>query len=381
MRSAPLLRLSLVAVVAFLGTGSPAFAQLTMVESGFTVTTLANDVAKQVEIGVGPDTCIYYGSFEGLKRRCSPTGTATVCDPALFFPVGIAFSTGGSFGNFMYVADYGISNIHRSAGCAATTLFANIDGPGSIAFPPTGSPYGDFLYACEAYNGPISRVSSTGVVTPWATIPTLYLRFGPGGVWGSGLYATSDSLIVRVSSAAVVTSLTSGMIGPEGFDWGFDGDMFATDVSMAQIFRVRSNGTKTLFANLPGAADVAYRVKDNALYVVSNQGGLYRVTRNSGVGVGDGPSVGTRVTVLPNPMRAGCTLRYSVAIDGVSRIRVLDASGRLVRRLSEAWRPAGEQSIVWDGRDDSGARVAPGVYFASVMAAGRESVARVTVTR
>lgn len=46
-----------------------AHAQLTMVENCFNVTTLSGDFARQIELGVGPDTCLYYGSFDGLKRR------------------------------------------------------------------------------------------------------------------------------------------------------------------------------------------------------------------------------------------------------------------------------------------------------------------------
>ncbi len=357
-----------------------------MVEPGFLGTTLSSDFAKQVEIGVGPDTCLYYGSNAGLKKRCAPLDPGVICDTTLQYPVGIAFSTAGSFGNFMYVADYGIGDIHRSAGCAASTVFAALPGPGALAFPPPGSPYGDFLYACVAFDGPIDRVSSTGVVTPWLALPATYLRFGPGGAWGTGIYVTRYSYpdtvgIAKVSPTGVVTPLINDLLTPEGFDWGFNGDMFATDASFGQIYRVKSNGSRTVFATLPGAADVAYRAGEKALYVVSNQGGLYRITPRGTVGVGDdGPLTG-RVTIAPNPARSGCALRFSTTVAGVARVRVVDATGRLVRNLSGAWRPAGEQSIAWDGRNETGALARPGTYFASVMVAGTTRVARVTITR
>ncbi len=386
MRSAAPPRLSIFLVLACLGLPALASAQLTMVEAGFTATTLSGDFSKQIEIGVGPDTCIYYGSFEGLKRRCSPAGAELICDPAIFFPVGISFSTGGSFGNFMYVADYGRDNIYRANGCVVATLFAPLLGPGSIAFPPAGSPYGDYLYACTAFVGPINRINAAGVVSPWLPMETLYVRFGPGGAWGFGMYATQNTTpptagIVRVSAAAAATPFISGMNSPEGFDWGFDGDMFATDVNSGEILRVKPNGTKTVFATLPGAADVAWRSKDQALYAVSNQGGLYRIARTNPVGLDDTPAMDLRLTILPNPSPAGCVLRYVAARDGVVRARVLDASGRLVRRLVEAWRPAGAHSIPWDGRDASGVRVRPGTYFAKVEAGGHKLVSRVTITR
>lgn len=386
MRSAPFLRICLFLILACLGLPAIASAQLTMVEAGFTTSTLGGDFAKQIEIGVGPDTCIYYGSFSGLKRRCSAAGADSICDPAIFFPVGISFSTGGSFGNFMYVADYGRNDIYRSSGCVPATLFATLPGPGASAFPPAGSPYGDYLYACAAFVGPIHRISAAGVVSSWLPMETLYLRFGPGGAWGFGMYATLNTTppaagIVRVSAATAVTPFISGMDSPEGFDWGFDGDMFATDVGAGEILRVKPNGTKTLFATLQGAADVAWRTKDQALYVVSNQGGLYRIARTNPVGIDDTPTVDLRLTILPNPAPAGCVLRFVAARDGVVHARVLDASGRLVRRLVEAWHPAGAHSIPWDGRNASGVRVRPGTYFAKVETGGRQLVSRVTITR
>lgn len=363
-----------------------AHAQLTMVENGFLGTTLSNDFAKQVELGVGPDTCLYYGSNEGLRRRCGPFDPGTICDENLPFPVGIAFSTGGSFGSAMYVADYAIGDVHVGAGCAATTPFATLPGPGALAFPPSGSAYGDYLYTCAAFDGPIYRVSSTGVLTSWLELEATYLRFGPGGVWGTGLYATEhstpgDGQIVKVSSTGVVTPLVGDFLVPEGFDWGFDGDLFATDPSYGQILRVKPNGTATLFATLPGAADVAYRAGEQALYVVSNQGGFYRITPGTSTDVPDASPEFAALTVSPSPMRDACAIHFTLREGGTTRGKIFDAAGRLVRRLPEVWRPAGSHSLTWDGRDDAGAPARPGAYFVQMFVAGETRNARVTIVR
>jgi hypothetical protein len=363
-----------------------AHAQLTMVESGFLGTTLSGDLGKQIEVGVGGDTCLYYGTFDGLMRRCAPFDPGTVCDPTLTFPVGIAFSTGGSFDAAIYVADYGIGDVHRSPGCSPFTPFATIATPGALAFPPSGSAYGDFLFTCVAFDGPIYRVSPTGTVTTWLAFPAAYLRFGPGGPWGAELYATEFGLpgtgrIVRISSTGVVTPVATSFGVAEGFDWGFDGDMFATDVSLGQVLRVKSDGTKTLFATLPGAADLAYRAGEQALYVISNQGGLYRITRGGTTDVSDGARAGFALAVSPNPARGACTLRFSLPAGGLTRVQFVDAAGRLVRRLPETWRPAGTQVLAWDGRDDSGSPVRSGMYFARLTAAGEMRNARVMIVR
>ena len=367
---------------------APAGAQLTMVEPGFGVTPLSGDFSKQIELGIGPDTCLYYGTFDGLKRRCGSADPGVVCDASLTFPAGIAFSTGGSFGNSMYVADYGLGDVFKLPGCAAGTMFADMLGPGALAFPPAGSAYGDYLFACEAFDGPIYRISPTGVLSEWLALPTVYLRFGPGGAWGTGLYATDmtdfeNGRIVRISAAKAITPLADGFLVPEGFDWGFGGDMFATDPSLGEVYRIKVDGTKTVFATLPGAADVAYRPGERALYAVSNQGGLYRVALPATTDAPAAQAEGRGLSVLPNPSADACALRFVTAMGGPVRASIWDAAGRRVRRLEEAWRPAGAHSLAWDGRDDTGARVRPGAYFARVSAPGRaaELRARITIVR
>ena len=367
-----------------------AFAQLTIVEPGFLGTTLSNDLGKQVEIGGGGgsgDTCLYFGSFDGLKRLCDPFQPPTICDPNLTFPVGVAFSTGGSFGNAMYVADYGINDIHVSSGCTPGTLFAPVVAPGAIAFPPAGSAYGDYLYACTAFDGPIYRVTAAGDTSTWLELETAYLKFGPGGAWGTGLYATDMAMgggsagIVKVSSAGAVTPFFDQFFVPEGFDWGFDGDMFATDPILGEIHRIHPDGSSSLFATLPGAADVAYRPGEKALYVMSNQGGFYRITVGSPGAVDLTPAAEVSLAVSPNPGHGAVTLRFTMREAGRARAQVLDAQGRLVRRLSDAWRPAGLQAIAWDGRDEAGSPVRAGTYFTRVVADGEVRSATVTIVR
>jgi flagellar hook assembly protein FlgD len=44
-------------------------------------------------------------------------------------------------------------------------------------------------------------------------------------------------------------------------------------------------------------------------------------------------------------------------------LRVYDAAGRLVRNLLDDTRAASEHAVAWDGRDDTGASMAAGVYL------------------
>ena len=65
----------------------------------------------------------------------------------------------------------------------------------------------------------------------------------------------------------------------------------------------------------------------------------------------------------PNPFRAASTITYSLPVAGPVTLDVYDLSGRLVRRLVEGEETAGLHHVDWKGVDESGRRVAPGVYF------------------
>lgn len=84
------------------------------------------------------------------------------------------------------------------------------------------------------------------------------------------------------------------------------------------------------------------------------------ITIGSPAGVAPGASHGLlRLRANPNPARGA--VRFSLGGDPISALRVLDVTGRVVRHLPLAtdtreWR--------WDGTDDSGANVAPGMYLA-----------------
>ena len=65
----------------------------------------------------------------------------------------------------------------------------------------------------------------------------------------------------------------------------------------------------------------------------------------------------------PNPFNPGTTIRFELPDPGRVRLRIYDVRGRLVRQLLDADHPAGYHSVVWNGEDGSGRRVASGAYW------------------
>lgn len=82
------------------------------------------------------------------------------------------------------------------------------------------------------------------------------------------------------------------------------------------------------------------------------------------------------VTAEPNPSVAGVTLRFSLPQSGAGDVAVYNLAGRRVRQLRLGQLPAGQQQLLWDGRDESGRAVGSGVYFVRVRAPGFVSGAK-----
>jgi len=79
----------------------------------------------------------------------------------------------------------------------------------------------------------------------------------------------------------------------------------------------------------------------------------------------------------PNPFSVSTTFAYNVAASGMAvDVGVYNVAGRLVKSLASGSQPAGTYSVTWDGSDDSGVRMAPGVYFLKSRVGGEQVVNR-----
>ncbi len=72
----------------------------------------------------------------------------------------------------------------------------------------------------------------------------------------------------------------------------------------------------------------------------------------------------------PNPARNHTTFSFTLPGDAFVAVRLYDSSGRLVRTLLDAPMSAGTYYAHWNGTDDAGRRVAPGMYYYELRANG-----------
>jgi hypothetical protein len=97
---------------------------------------------------------------------------------------------------------------------------------------------------------------------------------------------------------------------------------------------------------------------------------------------GDAPPGVRAAWAEPNPSRSGTTLRFSAPATAIFEASVYDIRGRLVRTIARSEAPGnGAASFRWDGRDDGGRSVPPGIYFFRGDGEGNASSGRVLVVR
>ena len=80
------------------------------------------------------------------------------------------------------------------------------------------------------------------------------------------------------------------------------------------------------------------------------------------------PVAAVLAPAYPNPFNANTVIEYRLDGDTRVELTLYAADGRRVRRLVQAARAAGLHRVIWDGRDDRGAAVASGAYFAHLRA-------------
>jgi len=81
----------------------------------------------------------------------------------------------------------------------------------------------------------------------------------------------------------------------------------------------------------------------------------------------DDPSAPASVTRLkgnwPNPFNPSTTISFSLREASQTRVEIFNSKGQKVRTLLNDTKAAGDHSIVWNGKDDSGQELGSGIYF------------------
>jgi hypothetical protein len=173
------------------------------------------------------------------------------------------------------------------------------------------------------------------------------------GIGGSALYCAGDS---------TVTLRCCDVYSNEGGDWVeciAGQDSINDNLSADPLFCDSGKGEFGLCDASPCAS---------SQQATCGLIGAFDVGCNSGVhpDVPSGPASLYLEWSKPNPFTPEARITYVVPGGSKAspvRLQVYDPLGRLVRTLVDGYRQPGEYTVAWDGRDEYGHNVAPGVYF------------------
>jgi hypothetical protein len=152
----------------------------------------------------------------------------------------------------------------------------------------------------------------------------------------------------------------------------WDGALFFGGFNTGYIYRARfAAGRPDLVDTLDVFADVGEAVLDvtvgpDGFLWVSTPTRILRITYTPPIiGVGTQPVAvtGPTLRMAPNPFRASVVLGTEGAPDG-ARVEVIDLQGRRVR----AWEVPQSRRLNWDGRNERGDLVPPGIYLVRLTA-------------
>jgi hypothetical protein len=128
----------------------------------------------------------------------------------------------------------------------------------------------------------------------------------------------------------------------------------------------------------PGVDEVYFRKQQ--IQVVARDGYL---TPDPVLGVGDiqQPVLSVEARAFPNPFNPSTSVVVNLVQRAEVRAVVYDVSGKPVKTLWQGVLPGGSSTLVWDGADDNGIRVASGVYFLRIDSRGWSKRLKLVVVR
>jgi len=88
----------------------------------------------------------------------------------------------------------------------------------------------------------------------------------------------------------------------------------------------------------------------------------------------------------PNPFNPDTWIPYQLTEDTYAKIRIYDVNGKLIRKLDQGHKKAGDyltkdKAAYWDGKDDIGNEVSSGIYFYSLETDKFQSVKKMTLKK
>jgi flagellar hook assembly protein FlgD len=83
----------------------------------------------------------------------------------------------------------------------------------------------------------------------------------------------------------------------------------------------------------------------------------------------------------PNPFNPTTTIAFSLDEPAQTLITIYNLLGQRVTTLIDEFRPAGEHSVIWDGKDEQGKEISSGIYFYLIQSGQHVQAKKMTLLR
>jgi hypothetical protein len=269
---------------------------------------------------------------------------------------------------------------------------SNEDNGYGIAVDSTGNAYLTGYFYGMAYFGPYT-LSASGDTSIFAA------KLDPAGGWiwavqaGGLSYDEGYSITLDSTGNAYLTGnvFTPASFGSITLTSSAVNDIFAAklewfgDWQWAVSAGVTHNYQNAIILDSNIAVDTAGNTYLAGGFVGSAAFGTYTLTSNEygdvfvaklspGTPVEDefNPSAASfALSVNPNPFNPETTIAYTLPAAGSVSLEIYNSRGQLVRSLLLQEQSAGEHSLIWNGKDDSGHSVASGLYLCRIACNGK----------
>lgn len=314
-----------------------------------------------------------------------------------------------------------------ASGAQPALYVARFDG---VAWQPMGSGFNANVNQVHVHGG---RLYAAGIFTQSGATPTNYIAVWNGSDWqpvGGGtngwvhaLESHGTRLVaggafslaggVSVSNVAAWDGTQWSPLGP-GVPYGvkllhsFAGRLYAGQPGSS--YAASANGAAStsdvvgrlgawdgtswnpLGSGLTGGGGFPWGPVANAFQEFGNQlyvgGSFYNVGHKPASfiarwdaplpsGVPETPLPIAQLSAWPNPSHGPVTFSAVLRQPDTVTLEIVDVQGRRVRRVMTSLLPAGDHRLEWDGMDDAGRSVVPGVYLARLISGTGIASARV----
>ncbi len=273
------------------------------------------------------------GSSAGFLYTVNPEdGTPSLIGTITNMAIPIAI--GASPAGILYSYDITTDSLYvidkaTAFGSAVASLDFNATNAQGMDFDPTDGLC--YLASYTSPNGYLRTVDlNTGITTIIGAFPNQ--EIDGFGILKTGLpwvYAQPTSGTILPGDSAEINVYWYGKIPAE------------IVVPMDGYFHIASDDTSSPNVSVSLHLDVAVSADEN-----ENQPVRYHLAQN-----------------FPNPFNPSTTIRYDIKKAGKVSLKIYNTLGQEVRTLVNGYRTAGNQTVIWDGKNNQGKSVSSGIYF------------------